>query len=119
MNVLVVEPGYLPYEKEINGLEEMQAVVGGLIEPIYPYEERVALAGMGIDPFIRSLVAGIQLRPRPPDEYPKLLRELSAIGNNINQIAYWANAQKSIHEAEIVDAAVLARKAWELVKNGL
>lgn len=34
-------------------------------------------------------------------------------------IAYWANAQKSIHEAEIVDAAVLARKAWELVKNGL
>ena len=45
MNVLVVEPGYLPYEKEINGLEEMQAVVGGLIEPIYPYEERVALVG--------------------------------------------------------------------------
>lgn len=35
------------------------------------------------------------------------------------RIAYWANAQKSIHEAEIVDAAVLARKAWELVKNGL
>ena len=45
MNVLVVEPGYLPYEKKINGLEEMQAVVGGLIEPIYPYEERVALVG--------------------------------------------------------------------------
>ena len=55
----------------------------------------------------------------PPGEYTQLLRELSAIGNNINQIAYWANAQKSIHEAEIVDAAVLARKAWELVKNGL
>ena len=77
------------------------------------------LAGMGIDPFIRSLVAGTQLRPRPPDHYTALLRELSAIGNNINQIAYWANAQKSIHESEIVDAAVLARRAWELVKNGL
>ena len=82
-------------------------------------KEQSTLSGMGIDPFIRSLVAGIQLRPRPPDEYAKLLRELAAIGNNINQIAYWANAQKSIHEAEIVDAAVLARKAWELVKNGL
>lgn len=43
MNVLVVEPGYLPYEKEINGLHEMQAVVGGLIQAIYPYEEPVAL----------------------------------------------------------------------------
>ena len=43
MNVLVVEPGYLPYEKEINGLSEMQATVGGYIEAIYPYEELVAI----------------------------------------------------------------------------
>lgn len=43
MNVLVVEPGYAPYEKEINGLEEMQGVVGGLITAIYPYEEQVAV----------------------------------------------------------------------------
>lgn len=77
------------------------------------------LAGMGVDPFIRNLVAGIQLRPRPPDEYAALLRELSAIGNNINQIAHWANAQKSIREAEIVEAAVLAREAWQMVKEML
>ena len=38
-------------------------------------------AGLGIDPFIRTLVAGVQLRPRPPDTYAALLRELSAIGN--------------------------------------
>ena len=43
MNVLVVEPGVLPYEKEINGLEEMQSTVGGMIDAIYPYEEPVAL----------------------------------------------------------------------------
>ncbi len=76
-------------------------------------------AGLGIDPFIRSLVAGIQLRPRPPGEYAALLRELAAIGNNINQIAHWANARKSIHEAEIVEAAVLANEAWRLVKETL
>lgn len=28
MKVLMVEPGYAPYEKELNGLEEMQAAVG-------------------------------------------------------------------------------------------
>ena len=47
MNVLVVEPGYLPYEKEIldsaDHLEQMQSIVGGLIEPIYPYHEEVAI----------------------------------------------------------------------------
>lgn len=77
------------------------------------------IAGMGIDPFIRNLVAGVQLRPRPPGEYAALLRELAAIGNNINQIAHWANAKKSIHEAEIVEASILANKAWRLVKDTL
>ena len=43
MDVLVVEPGYAPYKKSINGLDEMQATVGGLIQAIYPYEEQVAI----------------------------------------------------------------------------
>ena len=77
------------------------------------------MTGLSVSVLIRKLIAGVQLRPRPPGEYTRLLRELSAIGNNVNQIAYWANARKSIHEAEIVDAVQLVRKAWELVKNGL
>lgn len=50
MNVLVVEPGYLPYEKEIpdtldsdEHLRALQEIVGGYIEAIYPYEEEVAI----------------------------------------------------------------------------
>ena len=63
MNVLVVEPGIMPYEKEINGLEEMQAVVGGYIEAIYPYEDMVAIVcneeGLINDlPFNRSMDGG-------------------------------------------------------------
>ncbi len=43
MNVLVVEPGYYPYEKEVNSLSEMQKLVGGFIQAIYPFQEEVAL----------------------------------------------------------------------------
>ena len=82
-------------------------------------KKQAELAGLGIDPFIRSLVAGVQIRPRPPDTYAALLRELSAIGNNVNQIAYWANARKGIAEVEIKEAAELVRKAWRLVKETL
>ncbi len=63
MNVLVVEPGMAPYEKEINGLEEMQATVGGLITVSYPYEEPVGIVsndesiGMGME-FNRSIEGG-------------------------------------------------------------
>lgn len=78
-----------------------------------------AITGLSTSALVRQAITGTQLRPRPPDEYAALLRELAAIGNNINQIAHWANARKSIHEAEIVDAAVLANKAWRLVKDTL
>ena len=78
-----------------------------------------ATSGLSTSAVLRQILSGTQLRPRPPDQYTALLRELSAIGNNINQIAYWANATRSIREPEIVEAAVLAHKAWELVKNGL
>ena len=82
-------------------------------------KKQAELAGLGIDPFIRSLVAGVQLRPRPPDTYAALLRELSAIGNNVNQIAYWANARNGITDTEIKSAAALVREAWRLVKETL
>ena len=79
--------------------------------------EQCAVTGLSVSAFVRKAIAGVQLRPRPPGEYGALLRELAAIGNNINQIAYWANARKSIHEPEIVEAAVLANQAWRLVKD--
>ena len=76
-------------------------------------------SGLSASAVLRQILSGTQLRPRPPDQYTALLRELSAIGNNVNQIAHWANAARSIREPEIVEASVLAHKAWELVKNGL
>lgn len=81
--------------------------------------EQCIASGLSVSAFIRQAIAGVQIRPRPPAEYTALLRELSAIGNNINQIAHWANKEKSIHEAEIVEAAVLAKEAWRMVKETL
>lgn len=43
MDVLVVEPGYAPYEKSINDLKDMQAIVGGRITGIYPFQDNVAV----------------------------------------------------------------------------
>ena len=89
-------------------------------EQEYRHLKRQAeVAGMGMDPFIRSLVLGIQLRPRPPDTYAALLRELSAIGNNVNQIAHNTNASKTASQAEIDEAVKLVRQAWRLVKDTL
>ena len=64
MKVLVVEPDYAPYEKEIDAtLEAEQAVVGGLITVSYPYEEMVGIVSndealMLNMPFNRSIEGG-------------------------------------------------------------
>lgn len=79
--------------------------------------KQAAAAGLGIDPFLRSLILGVQLRPRPPDTYAALLRELSAIGNNINQIAHTVNGQKYAADSQIDQAAALVHRAWRLVKD--
>ena len=86
----------------------------------YAHLQAIAqIAGMKIEPTIRKLIMGEKLRPRPPDAYAGILRELSAIGNNINQIAYWANAQKGISNTQVEDAVALVNRAWQLIKETL
>lgn len=44
IKVVLLEPGKLARAVEINAsLAEMQKVVGGLIEPFYPFEEQVCI----------------------------------------------------------------------------
>lgn len=80
-------------------------------------KKQAEIAGLRTDPFIRNLVRGVQLRPKPPETYADLLRELSAIGNNINQLAYLANTRKSASVEEIQEAVVLVHQALRLIKE--
>lgn len=50
------------------------------------------IAGMKMEPFVRALVDGCRIKPAPPDSYNKLRQQLSAIGNNLNQLTHVANA---------------------------
>lgn len=81
--------------------------------------EQAETAGLKMEPMIRRLILGVALRPRPPDVYAALLRELSAIGNNVNQLARQANTRGGATQEEIAEAARLVRQAWRLVKESL
>lgn len=81
--------------------------------------KQCTLSGLNTSALLRHSIMGVNIQPRPPDTYAALLRELSAIGNNVNQIAYWANARKDISTAEIAEAAVLVQQAWRMVKETL
>lgn len=80
-------------------------------------EQQARNAGLKKEPYIRKLIMGTEIRPRPPDEYAKLLRELSAIGNNINQLAYKANGIGVIQVKEVQKMREALDKIWYEVKR--
>ena len=49
-------------------------------------------SGLKMEPVIRKLLVGYEIRPRPNATYIKLIKELSAVGNNLNQIAAFFNS---------------------------
>ena len=73
--------------------------------------------GLNANAYIRKLIMGESLRPRPPDGYAALLRELSALGSNVNQLARRANTRGEAAQAEISQAAELVREMRRLVKG--
>ena len=74
-------------------------------------------AGLKMEPFIRKLIMGTEIRPRPPDEYRRILFELSAIGNNVNQIAHIANAERHISTERLNEAVAEVDRAISIVRR--
>lgn len=70
------------------------------------WENKAAALGISISDLIRHAVDGTKPRSRKRiDVDPALLRQLAQIGNNLNQLARWANRDKSKVDA----LAVIAR----------
>ena len=65
------------------------------------------------EPVIRKLLVGYEIRPRPNATYIKLIKELSAVGNNLNQIAHLANATGKITEDQWKETHQLLEKIWD------
>lgn len=69
------------------------------------FNELVKKSGRSKEAFLREMVKGYRLCEKPDPEFYKMMRELSAIGNRINQLAAKANA------LGFVDAPMLREEA--------
>lgn len=75
------------------------------------------ISGLTGEALMRSLIMGIDIRPIPLDQFSEVLRQLSAIGNNINQIARVANITGTIDKDDIAAIKSLQAKIWCEVKS--
>ena len=76
-------------------------------------------SGLGKSKVIRNLIMGVEIKPRPTEEQLRLVREISGIANNINQITRLANTVKSVSPAQVEELQRLCSEALSLVRESL
>lgn len=89
-----------------------------LTEREYKHLKRQAAnAGLKMEPFIRKLIMGENITPRPPSNIVNLIREVNYIGNNINQIAKKVNSENSVSQSQLEEILHLLGEIYREVKN--
>lgn len=74
-------------------------------------------AGLKMEPLIRQLILGRDVKPHPPENLAALLRQMSAMGNNINQIAKVANGSKFIRSEDMEAIQKMQDELWQAIKE--
>ena len=80
-------------------------------------EKKAELAGLTRTQLIRMLIMGEEIRAKPPEEYLKLVREINAIGNNINQIAKHANETGAVYKSDVEELTAGQREIQKLLRD--
>ena len=79
-------------------------------------KKQAGTSGLTVSALIRKLIMGQEIRQRPPGEMPELLRQMSAIGNNINQIAKVANSSKFVRQEDIKEIQKMQSDLYRTIK---
>lgn len=79
--------------------------------------EQADAGGMKIEPYIRELIMGNEVKSRPKEEWAEVVRQVAAVGNNINQIARNTNMGMEVTVDILKEVLEMQKQIWERVKN--
>ena len=79
--------------------------------------EQVKTSGLSREEYLRSLILGKEIHPRHCTHHGELVRQISGLCNNANQLAKVANTYGEASQQDIEEMTKLARQVWEEVKE--
>lgn len=62
------------------------------------FNRQLAVSGLTMEPYLRRLIQGHEVKQRPSPEYKGLYTEINAIGRNVNQIARKCNEGEDVQQ---------------------
>ena len=80
-------------------------------------EKQIAASGLNKSEFLRDLIMKTEIHPKPSEEIHEILRLISNIANNTNQIAKVANTSGYINPKEIKGLLIMVDKCWFMIKE--
>ena len=75
------------------------------------------LSGLSREGYIRALIMGSELHPRPCTHHADLLRKVAGLCNNANQLAHRANSTGVAGQESVDKMMALAAEIYRLVKE--
>ena len=75
------------------------------------------LSGLSREAYIRSLIMGAKLHPRPCTHHADLLRKVAGLCNNANQLAHRANSTGVAGQESVDRMTALAAEVYRIVKE--
>lgn len=80
-------------------------------------EAQVELSGQPREVYLRALIMGAQVRPKPCTHHADLLHKVSGLCNNANQLARVANTCGEADAASVEEMIRIAREVWKEVRE--
>lgn len=75
------------------------------------------LSGLSREGYIRALIMGSELHPRPCTHHADLLRKVAGLCNNANQLAHRANSTGMAGQESVDRMTALAAEVYRIVKE--
>ena len=79
--------------------------------------QQVATSNLPREEYLRSLVMGKEIHPRPCTHHEELVRKVAGLCNNANQLAHRANSTGMAGQGSVDEMTRIAREVWHEIKT--
>ena len=79
--------------------------------------KQVKTSGFSREEYLRTLIMGKEIHPRPCTHHADLLRKVAGLCNNANQLAHRANSTGTAGQGSVDEMTRLTQEVWREVKE--
>ena len=78
---------------------------------------QVEMSGLPREEYLRTVIAGKAIHPRPCTHHADLLRKVAGLCNNANQLAHRANSTGVAGQQSVDEMTRIAKEVWRAIKE--